>query len=259
MRQTPYFATLRNLKNHLIKFLILNTMKIKEFSLSLSLANQKQWVISMKTIRLNLFCVVSFLLFTLMTTHEAYAITNIPNGNIVTAPPQADDQMNFQAPAPGGTFIISTPTTFTGAITNAAAGVGTLVLNSGTQLNGAVGTGVSPLLQVNLTGNATINGAVSAQTFNLGQNTLNQVGALNLPSGIVFNTRVVSNALFGNITTIGADSIAGASVLVNVDASGVIALTPGQPLFILPLKGLPLDCPLMLLATTCFTVLLGIT
>jgi hypothetical protein len=179
----------------------------------------------------------SLLAVTMMTTAKVEAVTNIPNGATVTAPPQANDTMNFQAPAPGGTFVIQSGTTFVGALTNAAADIGTLVLNNGSQLNGAVATGVSPLLQVNLTGNATINGAISAQNFNLGQNTLTAIGALNLPSGLVINTKVISNALFGHIADTGADSIAGASVTVNVDASGVIALTPGVPLFVVSAQG----------------------
>jgi len=186
---------------------------------------------------LRLFSAVSILAITMMITQDAEAVTNITNGAIVTAPPQGNDVMNFLAPAPGGTFIIEPGTTFVGALTNAAAGVGTLVLNDGSQLNGAVATGVSPLLQVTLAGNAMINGAISTQTFNLGQNTLTSVGALNLPSGLVINTRVVSNALFGNISDTGADSIAGPSVTVNVDASGVIALTPGAPLFVVSAQG----------------------
>ncbi len=190
----------------------------------------------MRNIRLNLLYAISFLSLTTLTIPNAEA-ANIPNGATVTAPPQTDEAMNFLAPAPGGTFIIQSGITFTGAITNAAAGVGTLVLNSASQLNGAVGTGVSPLLQITLNGNATIIGATSAQTFNLGQNTLTNQGALNLPSGIVLNTRVVSNALFGNISVTGADSIAGASVTVNVDASGVVALTPGAPLFVISAQG----------------------
>lgn len=196
----------------------------------------------MKTKKLNLFCAVSFLLLSLMSMSNIEA-ANIPNGATITAPPQTDEAMLFQAPAPGGTFVIQSGTTFVGALTNAGAGIGTLVLNSGSQLNGAVGTGVSPILQMTLNGSATINGAISAQTFNLGQNTLNQIGALNLPSGIVFNTKVVSNALFGNINAIGADSIAGASVMVNVDASGVIALTPGAPLFVVSAQGTTTGLP----------------
>lgn len=190
----------------------------------------------MRNTRLNLLCVVSLLSLAIMTIPDAEAVTNIPNGATVTAPPQGNDVMNFLAPAPGGTFVIQSGTTFVGALTNAAAGIGTLVLNSGSQLNGAVATGVSPLLQVTLNGDATINGAISAQTFNLGQNTLTAIGALNLPSGLVINTRVVTDALFGHIADTGADSIAGPSVTVNVDASGVIALT-GAPLFVVSAQG----------------------
>lgn len=171
-----------------------------------------------------------------MTIPDAEGAT-IPNGGTVTAPPQADQAMDFAAPAPGGTFIIVTPRVFVGALTTAGAGIGTLILQDGTTYNGAVGTGVAPILAITLTGNATINGVTSAQTFNLGQNTLTNVGAVNLPSGVVFNTRVVSNALFGNVSVTGADGIAGASVTVNVDASGVIALTPGAPLFIVSAQG----------------------
>ncbi len=119
------------------------------------------------------------------------------------------------------------------------------MLNNASQLNGAVATGVSPLLNVNLSGNATIIGATSAQNFNLGQNTLTNQGALNLPSGIVLNTKVISDALFGNIAASGADSIAGASVQVNVDASGVIALTPGQPIFIISAAGTTSGLPVI--------------
>jgi uncharacterized protein with beta-barrel porin domain len=191
---------------------------------------------SMGSIHSKLLFAIGVLALTMMTPN-AEALTNIPNGDTVTAPPQANDVMNFQAPAPGGTFVIEPGVTFSGAITNSAAGIGTLVLNSGSQLNGAVATGVSPLLQVTLNGSATIIGATSAQNFNLGQNTLTNTGALNLPSGIVLNTRVVTNALFGHIAASGADSIAGASVLVNVDASGVVALTPGQPLFVVSAAG----------------------
>ena len=197
----------------------------------------------MRNKHLNLLFAVSFLSLAIMTIPDIEAATDIPSGNTVTAPPQINDAMNFQGLAPGGTFVIESATTFVGALTNAGAGIGTLVLNNGSQLNGAVATGVSPLLQITLNGNATIIGATSVQNFNLGQNTLTNTGALNLPSGLVINTRVVSNALFGNIAASGADSIAGASVMVNVDASGVIALTPGAPLFIVSAAGTTTGLP----------------
>lgn len=190
----------------------------------------------MRNICLKLLYAVSFLSFAVMATPEAEALTNIPNNTTVTAPPQADDAMNFSSGPPGGTFVIDSGVTFTGAITSTGGAVwGTLVLNQGSQLNGAVGN--PAILQVTLDGNATIIGATGAQNFNLGQNTLTNTGALNLPSGVVINTRVVSNALFGQINASGADSISGASVQVNVDASGVIALTPGQPLFVISAAG----------------------
>jgi len=177
----------------------------------------------------NIQYALSFLSFTIMTVAEA---ANIANGSTVTAPPQANQAMNFTAPSPGGTFVIETGTTFVGALTtDGGAAIGTLVLDSGSTYNGAVGN--PAILNINLNGNATIIGATGAQNFNLGQYTLTNTGALNLPSGIVLNTKVVTNALFGNISIGGAtDSIAGASVTVNVDASGVVALTPGAPLFV---------------------------
>jgi len=188
----------------------------------------------MRKIHLNLLYLASFLSFTIMTIPDAEAITNIPNGSTVTAPPQPNDAINFQPPAPGGTFIIESGTTFDGALTTTNPGTptGSLVLNNGSQLNGAVGNNTNPLLQITLNSNATIVGATSAQTFNLGLNTLTNTGALNLPAGLVINTKLVSNALFGNIN-IGAatDSIA-AGVTINVDASAGPILTPGQPLFI---------------------------
>lgn len=180
------------------------------------------------------FYLASFLSFTIMTIPDAEAITNIPNGSTVTAPPQPNDAINFLPPAPGGTFVIEAGNTFSGALTTTNPGIptGTLVLNNGSQLNGAVGNSSNPLLQITLNGNATIVGATSAQTFNLGINTLTNTGALNLPAGLVINTKLISNALFGNIN-IGAatDSIA-AGVTINVDASAGPILTPGQPLFI---------------------------
>jgi hypothetical protein len=197
-----------------------NTIYIKELSLKRGSLGPKQQVPTMRNASLKLLYSVSCLSLAMLTTSKVEAVTNINNGQTVTAPPQANDQINFLAPAPGGTFIIQSPTTFVGALTNAGAGIGTLVLNSGTQLNGAVGTGVSPLFQITLNGNATIIGATSAQNFNLVQNTLTNTGALNLPSGSILNTKVISNALFGNIG-IGAatDSIAGPSITVNVDAN----------------------------------------
>ncbi len=183
----------------------------------------------MKIIQLSLLYALSFLSLTIMTVAEA---ANIGNGATVTAPPQTNEAMNFTAPSPGGTFVIEAGTTFVGALTtDGGAAIGTLVLNSGSTYDGAVGD--PAILNINLNGNATIVGATGAQNFNLGQFTLTNTGALNLPSGIVLNTKVVTNALFGNISIGGAtDSIAGASVTVNVDASGVVALTPGAPLFI---------------------------
>src|ERR1700722_13475986 len=189
----------------------------------------------MNSVRLKLLYAASFLSLTMLSMPEAEALTNILNGSTVTAPPQANDAMNFDAPAPGGTFVIEPGVTFTGAITTTNPGVptGTLVLNSASTLIGAVTDTSNPLLNLNLTGNATITGATTSQNFNLGQNKLTNNGALNLPSGVVFNTRVVTNALFGNIN-IGAanDAITGPSVLIHVDASGVVALTPGAPLFV---------------------------
>jgi uncharacterized protein with beta-barrel porin domain len=128
--------------------------------------------------------------------------------------------------------------------TTGGALIGHLVLDSGSALIGAVGN--PAILEIALNGNASITGATGAQIFNLGQNTLSIIGALNLQSGVILNTRVISNALFGNIN-IGAatDSIAGASVAVNVDASGVGVLTPGAPLFIVSAgagtSGLPVN------------------
>jgi uncharacterized protein with beta-barrel porin domain len=185
----------------------------------------------------------------MLTTSKVEAVTNINNGQTITAPPQTTDQMNFLTPSPGGTFLIEPGVTFTTTgpgITNAAASIGTLVLNSNSVEIGAVGQATGALFAITLNGNASIQGATSASTFNLGQNTLSVTGALNLPSGIVINSRVVTNALFGNVG-IGAatDSIAGASVTVNVDASGVVALTPGAPLFIVAAgagtSGLPVN------------------
>jgi len=188
----------------------------------------------MRKIRVNLLYLASLLLFTIISISEVEAITNIPNGTTVTAPPQPNDAINFLPPAPGGTFLIESGNTFTGALTttNPSIPTGTLVLNNASQLNGAVGNNTNPLLQITLTGNATIVGATSAQTFNLGLNTLTNTGALNLPAGLVINSKINSNALFGNIN-IGAatDSIA-AGVTVNVDASSGPILTPGQPIFI---------------------------
>ena len=113
-----------------------------------------------------------------------------------------------------------------------------LSINLSCNRPGAVATLVSPLLQVTLNGNARIIGATSAQNFNLGQYTLTNTGALNLPSGTVLNTKVISNALFGNISAgANADGISGPFITVNVDASGVIALTPGAPLFVISAQG----------------------
>lgn len=181
----------------------------------------------MRSVCLNLLCVLSFL--SLKVIAEA---ANIGNGATVTAPPQTNEAMNFTAPSPGGTFVIEAGVTFVGALTtDGGAAIGTLVLNSGSTYNGAVGN--PAILNINLNGNATIIGATGAQNFSLGEFTLTNTGALNLPSGIVINTKVITNALFGNINIGGAtNSIAGASVTVNVDASGVIALTPGAPLFV---------------------------
>ncbi len=190
----------------------------------------------MKPIKLHLICAIGFLSFMLVAISDLYALTNIPNATTLTAPPQADDAINFQAPAPGGIFIIESSTTFTGAITNDAASIGNLVLNSGSQLNGAVATGISPLLTITLNDNATIIGATSAETFNLGQYTLTNTGALNLPSNLVINTKIISNSLFGHIAASGANSLAG-NVAVNVDASGIISLTTGAPLFIISADG----------------------
>jgi len=175
-----------------------------------------------------LVCAASFLM--LLPDGEA---ANIPDGTTLVVPPDPGASV-FTTPAPlgGGTLVINAGGLMTGALTTSGGAlIGHLVLNSGSQLNGAVGN--PGILDITLNGNALIQGATGAQTFNLGQNTLSIVGALNLQSGAIINTRVVTNALFGNVN-IGAatDSIAGASVTVNVDASGVVALTPGAPLFV---------------------------
>src|SRR4029077_19205152 len=99
---------------------------------------------------------------------------------------------------------------------------------------------------ITLNANGSITGQTSASTFNLGQFTLSQDGALALNSGsLTLNTRVVSNALFGNIAVIGANTFSGPSVTVNVDASGVIALTPGAPLFIVSAQGTTTGVPVI--------------
>lgn len=150
----------------------------------------------MRKIPLSLLYAVGLLSVTMLTSPNAEA-ANIPPS--ITVPPPAAQAMNFTAPESGATLTILANSTFSGAITNGGANVGTLILNSGSQLNGAVATGISPLLQVTLNGSATIIGATSATTFNLGQNILTNTGALNLPSGLTLNTRVVSDAVFGRI------------------------------------------------------------
>ena len=107
------------------------------------------------------------------------------------------------------------------------------MLNNGSTLIGQVGATVSPILQISLNGNAAIQGKYQQKLLILGRIHCCPIGALSLPTGLVFNTRVVSNALFGHIADpTGDDEIYGPSVTVNVDASGVIALTPGAPLFV---------------------------
>ena len=188
----------------------------------------------MKNMRLKLLSAVSFLSFIMMAMPYAEAEITIDNGETVTSPPEGNDDIFFDGPAPGGTFIIGVSHTFVGALTTGSEGgegVGTLVLNSASSLTGNVGTVLAPLFQITLNGNATIDGATSAEVFNLGQNTLTNIGDLNLPAGTVLNTTVISNALFGNIAVTGANSIAGDSITVNVDAIG--ALEPNTPLFII--------------------------
>ncbi len=147
----------------------------------------------MRSKHLNLLCTVNLLTFMLVTVSNIDA-ANINNGQTITAPPQTDEAMTFVSPAPGGTFSIGAGYTFTGALTTTISTPGkTLVLDSGSVLNGAVGDLTNPLLQLNLTGDATIVGATSVLNYSLGQNTLNLTGAVNSPSGLVINTRVVSN------------------------------------------------------------------
>ncbi len=199
----------------------------------------------MKNVRLNLLYAVSSLSLIVMMMPEVQA-ANIGNGVTVTAPPTVNQAMNFTAPAPGGTFVIEAGITFVGALTSdGGAAIGTLVLNNASLYQGAVGD--PSISTITLNGNANIIGATGAAVFNLGQNTLTNTGALNLPSGIILNTKVVSDSIFGNIGIGGAtDSIAGASIQVNVDASGA---TPGSlsgaPLFIVAAgagtNGLPVN------------------
>jgi len=120
-------------------------MPEKGFTLKNGLSSpEKQLVMSMKNKHLSLIYTIGLLSLATVAIQDAQADTNIANGSTVTAPPQANDAMNFQAPAPGGTFVIGPPsTTFVGTITNAGAGIGTLVLNSGSQLNGAVARAIA--------------------------------------------------------------------------------------------------------------------
>jgi uncharacterized protein with beta-barrel porin domain len=190
----------------------------------------------MRNKHLNVFSALSFLSLTTMTDTQA-ADLDIANGQTVTvSSPATYTQVLFQGAS--GTLIINSGIQLIAPINNSTSGVGALVLNSGSSTIGTIGAAAGPILSVTLNGNANFDGSLSAYTFNLGQNTYNgTAGALNLPSGIVINTKVVSNALFGHIAAVGADSIAGASVQVNVDASGVIALTPGAPLFVVSANG----------------------
>jgi len=172
----------------------------------------------------------------MLPTSKVEANTTVNPGQTLTAPPNTGPVL-FTGTPPGGTLILETGSNISGAITNNTSGTGALVLNTGSMQTGSVGASAGPLFSVTLDGNATIDGTLAAQTINLGLNTLTNIGALSLPSGIVLNTALVSNALFGNIAVTGADSIAGPFVTVNVDASGVIALTPGAPIPIISAQG----------------------
>ncbi|MGZ5126228.1 MAG: autotransporter outer membrane beta-barrel domain-containing protein, partial [Burkholderiales bacterium] len=108
--------------------------------------------------------------------------------------------------------------------TTAGANTGTLILGDASVLDGAVGGAVG-LRAINVVGGsnaagvtATITGAANAVTFNLGTNTLNVGGALNIanggPNGVI-NTTLASPTVFGNIRPVGATTL-GPTLLVNV-------------------------------------------
>lgn len=202
---------------------------------------QKQPGLAMKKKHIHLFSVVKVLLLTIMTIPDAEAATNIPPD--VTVSGNDSNQYNFTTP--NGLLTIGPSGNLTMAVTNNAAGDGIIVFNGG-QIAGQIGTPTSPVQAITLNANGTITGQTSSSTFNLGQNTLTQNGALALNSGsLTLNTKVITNALFGNIAVTGANTFSGPSVTVNVDASGVVALTPGAPLFIVGAQGTTTAVPVI--------------
>ncbi len=188
----------------------------------------------MRNIHINLLYAVTFLSLTVMAMPEAEAVDIPPN---VAVSGVDTNQYNFTTP--NGTLTINSSGLLTMAVTNNAAGDGLIVFNGG-QIMGQIGTPTSPVQAITLNADATITGQTSSLTFNLGQNTLTQGGALALnasPLTLTLNTKVISNALFGHIAVTGANTFNGPSVTVNVDASGVIALTPNAPLLIVGAQG----------------------
>jgi len=108
------------------------------------------------------------------------------------------------------------------AITNTAgADTGTLTLGGNSVLDGAVGA-ASGLKAIDVTGgNALITGQANAYNFNLGTNTLNVAGALNIPVGGVINTTIFSSSDYGKIVPVGASTV-GTGLHVNVVVTGPI-------------------------------------
>jgi outer membrane autotransporter protein len=121
-----------------------------------------------------------------------------------------------------GTIGLAPNVAITGALTTLADNTGTLMLGSGSQLTGAIGAPTFSLKNITVAGgsnttgvSATIVGAVFAHQFDLGPNTLNINGALNITGTGVINTQINSATVYGNIIPTGASS-PGSALQVNV-------------------------------------------
>ncbi len=142
------------------------------------------------------------------------------NGLVNFKGPLNSGAMNFAA---DGTISLDPNTAVIGALTNAADNNGTLKLGNLSSWTGAVGT--SPAIALkdiqvvggsNTTGvSATIVGSVFAHQFDLGPNTLNISGALNITGTGLINTQIDSPTVYGNIQPSGASS-PGSALHVNV-------------------------------------------
>ncbi len=170
----------------------------------------------MKKRDFNLFCVLGLVAISMIVTQGAEAVTNIPNGVTILSPPQANDNILFQSPEPGGTLAVQFGHTFVGNIDTQAPNVGTLELIG--SLDGSVGL-THPIRNINAISSSMITGSAATQSIIVIDVNLLVQNGLTLPA----NSMITINLSPGpGITVTGANTFVGPLVLTYLNLSGIL-------------------------------------